>query len=67
MNKMNFKTYMKTIQIVEFVIYFAVASILLFVALPYLGMHVAVNIIFSMLAVVGTFGAIPDPAAVNFV
>jgi len=49
---------MKTIQIVEFVIYFAVASILLFVALPYLGMHVAVNIIFSMLAVVGTFGVL---------
>jgi len=55
---MNFKTYMKILQVGEFVIYFAVASVLLFAIMPSLGMHTAVNIIFTMLAVVGTFGII---------
>lgn len=49
---------MKILQVGEFVIYFAVASVLLFAIMPSLGMHTAVNIIFTMLAVVGTFGII---------
>lgn len=60
MNKMNFKTYMRMLQIVEFIIYFAVASILLWVVMPYVGLHVAVNVLFTMVALVGTFGILSN-------
>lgn len=52
---MNFKTYLKLIHIGEFILYFTVANVLLFVVFPLLEMPVIANIIFAMFGVIGAF------------
>ena len=52
---MNFKTYLKVVQIIEFVIYLAVAMLLMYVIFPFLNMSRVADVILTMLGVVVAF------------